>query len=144
MSTFYTLHNPRKTPYKILRPRSQQQGQIKVTPYCTPTTPKQCLYQVSTSYTLQFPRYTPEKILKVKSHHVAQLQRLSNAYTKYQLPTPYGFRDIAREDFKGQGHSSKVKDHIKITHSVAHLPLPTNNSAKYKLLRPYYSTVIVY
>ena len=36
---------------------------------------------------------------KVKSrsdHDVAQLQPLTNVHTKYQLPTPYSFRDIAR------------------------------------------------
>ena len=39
-------------------------GQMKVTPSCcTPTTPNQCLYQVSTSYTLRFPRYSPDKVL---------------------------------------------------------------------------------
>ena len=64
-------------------------------------------YQVSTSYTLQFQRYILEKILQVKvttarskvksrSHHdVAHLQPLNNVPTMYQLPTPYGWRDIA-------------------------------------------------
>ena len=36
---------------------------------------------------------------KVKSrsdHDVAHLQPLTNVPTKYQLPTPYGFRDITR------------------------------------------------
>ena len=71
-------------------------------------TPNQYPYQVSTSYTLQFPRYSPDKILKVKvttarskvksrSHHdVAHLHPLTNVPTKYQLPAPYGFQDIAR------------------------------------------------
>ena len=39
---------------------------------------------------------------KVKSwsdHNVAHLQPLTNVPTKYQLPTPYGFRDIARTRF---------------------------------------------
>ena len=39
---------------------------------------------------------------KVKSrsyHDVAHLQPLTNVPTKYQLPTPYGFRDIARTRF---------------------------------------------
>ena len=73
--------------------------------------PNQCPYQVSTSYTLQFPRYSPDKVLKVKvitarskvksrSHHdVAYLHPLTNVPTKYQLPTLYGFRDIARTRF---------------------------------------------
>ena len=34
--------------------------------------------------------------VKSRSHHdVAHLQPLTNGHTKYQLPTPYGFRDIA-------------------------------------------------
>ena len=34
--------------------------------------------------------------VKSRSHHeVTQLQPLTNIPTKYQLPTPYGFRDIA-------------------------------------------------
>ena len=39
---------------------------------------------------------------KVKSwsdHDVAHLRLLANAPTKYQLATPYGFRDIARTRF---------------------------------------------
>ena len=39
---------------------------------------------------------------KVKSwsdHDVAHLHTLTNVPTKYQLPTPYGFRDIARTTF---------------------------------------------
>ena len=39
---------------------------------------------------------------KVKSrsdHDVAQLHPLTNVPTKYQLPTPYGFRDTARTRF---------------------------------------------
>ena len=68
-------------------------------------------YQVSPSYTLQFPRYNPDKILEVKvttarskiksrSHHdIANLHSLANVPTQYQLPTPYGFRDIARTIF---------------------------------------------
>ena len=79
--------------------------------YMSPTPPKQCPYQVSTSYTLWFPRYIPDKILLVKvttarsnvksrSHHeAAYLHPLTNNPTKYQLSTPYGFRDIARTRF---------------------------------------------
>ena len=39
---------------------------------------------------------------KVKSrsdHDAAQLHPLTNVPTKYKLPTPYGFRDIARTKF---------------------------------------------
>ena len=38
--------------------------------------------------------------VKSRSHHdVAQLHPLTNVPTKYQLPTPYSFRDIARTRF---------------------------------------------
>ena len=40
--------------------------------------------------------------IKVNSrsrHDVAHLHRLTNVPTKYQLPTPYGFRDIAQTSF---------------------------------------------
>ena len=87
-------------------------GQIKVTPWRrTPTAPNQCPYQVSTSYTLRFPKYSPNKILSVKvtkagskvksrsCHDGAHLHPLTNVPTKYQLPTPYSFQDIARTRF---------------------------------------------
>ena len=38
--------------------------------------------------------------VKSRSHHdVAHLQPLTNVPTKHQLPTPYGFQDIARTRF---------------------------------------------
>ena len=38
--------------------------------------------------------------VKSRSHHdVAHLHPLNNVPTKYQLPTPYDFRDIARTRF---------------------------------------------
>ena len=78
-------------------------------------TSKQYPYQVSTSYRLQFLRYNQDRILKVKvatarskvksrSHHdFAHLYPLTTVPNKYQLPTPYGFRDIARTACKGCG-----------------------------------------
>ena len=66
---------------------------------------------LSTSYTLQFPRYSQDKILKVKvttarsalksrSHQdVPYLQPPTNVPIRYQLPSPYGFRDITRKRF---------------------------------------------
>ena len=75
----------------------------------TPTTSNQYPYQASTSYTLRFPRYRSDNIFKLKvttarsndksrSHHdVAHLHPLTNV--PYQVPTPYGFRDIARTKF---------------------------------------------
>ena len=84
----------------------------------TPTPPNQCPYQVSTSYTLRFLRYSPDKISKVKvttarsnvksrsDDDVAHLQPLANVPAKYQLPTPYGCRDIARTRFS---HSRSLR-----------------------------------
>ena len=38
--------------------------------------------------------------VKSRSHHdVADLHPLANVPTKYQLPTPYGFRDTGRTNF---------------------------------------------
>ena len=38
--------------------------------------------------------------VKASSHHdVAHLRPLINVHTKYQLPTPFGFQDIARTKF---------------------------------------------
>ena len=54
---------------------------------------------------------------KVKSrsdHDVAHLHPLTNVPTKYPLPTPYDFQDIARTRFLGQGHYGKVKGQIKV------------------------------
>ena len=36
------------------------------------------------------------KVKSKSNHDIAHLQPLTNVPTKYQLPTPYGFRDIAR------------------------------------------------
>ena len=84
---------------------------------------------------------------------------LSNVPTKYQLPTPYGFRDTAtptppiqcpykinflhltlseiqpRQDFIGQGHYGKVKS--RSHHDVAHLHPLRNVPTKYQLPAPY-------
>ena len=99
---------------RFYRSRSLQQGQRSNQGHTMTLhtyTPNQCPYQVSTSYTLWFPRYSPHKILYVKvtmarskvksrSHHdVAHLHPLTNVPTMYQLPTPYGFQDIAQTRF---------------------------------------------
>ena len=71
--------------------------------------------------------------LKVKTrsdHDVAHLQPLTNVPAKYQLPTPYGCRDIARTRFS---NSRSLRQGQRSDHDVAHLHLPTNVPAKYKL-----------
>ena len=77
--------------------------------------------------------------VKSKSHHdEAHLHLLTNVPTKYQLPTPYGFRDIARTRFyrsKVTMAKSKVKSWAD--HDVAYLHLLTNVPNKYQLPTPY-------
>ena len=55
--------------------------------------------------------------VKTRSHHdVTHLQTLTNTTTKYQLPTPYGFLDIARTKFERsvqQGQSCDFYRYIK-------------------------------
>ena len=57
------------------------------------------------------------------------LQPLSNVPTKYQLHTPYGFRDIAQVT-TGHGHYSKIKGHYTPE-------TQTKVSSKYQLPTPY-------
>ena len=55
---------------------------------------------------------------KVKSrsnYDIAHLHPLTNVPTKYQLPSPYSFRDIDGQDFLGQSHYGKVKGQTKAT-----------------------------
>ena len=66
---------------------------------------------------------------------VAHLHPLTNFPTKYQLPTPYGFRDIAGQDFQSQGHYVKVKS--RSDQYVTHLHLLTNVPTEYQLSSPY-------
>ena len=72
---------------------------------------------------------------------VTHLHALTNDPTEYQLFTPYGFRDIAQEGFKVQGHCSKVKGQIRSHHDVAHLhPQPISRvSTSYTLQFQRYS-----
>ena len=116
-------------------------------------TPNRCPYQVSTSYTLQLLRYSLDKVLEVKvttarskvksrsDHDVAHLQLLTNVPTKYQLPTPYGFRDIAwtrfyRSRSLQQGQRSN-QGHTMMLHTYTPYPmsLPSINFLHLQLLR---------
>ena len=55
-----------------------------------------------------------------RSHHdVAYLHLLTNVYTKCQLPAPYSFRDIRRQDFKVKVTRLKVES--RSHHDIAHL-----------------------
>ena len=108
-------------------------------------TSNQCPYQVSTSYTLRFLRYSPDKILKVKvitarskvksrtDHDVAHLQPPTNVPAKYELPTPYGCRDIARTRFSNsrslrQGQTSNQGQTMMLhTYTPQPMSLPSMN-----------------
>ena len=103
-------------------------------------------HQVPAAYTLRFPRYSLDKFLwvnvttgKVKSrseHDVAHLHPLTDVPTNYQLPTPYGFRDIAWTRFyRSRSLRKKVKS--RSHHDIAHLHPPTNVPTKYQLSTPY-------
>ena len=54
------------------------------------------------------------KVKPRSRYDIAHLHPLTNIPTKYQLPTPYGFRDIALTRFYSQGHYSKVKGQTNI------------------------------
>ena len=72
--------------------------------------------------------------VKSRSHHdIAHLHLLTNVPTKYQLPTLYHFRDIARTRFDRSRSKVKSRSH----HDVAHLHPLTNVPTKYKLPTPY-------
>ena len=75
---------------------------------------------------------------KVKSrsrHDVAHLHPLTNVPTKYQLPTPYGLRDIAWTRFSNS--RSLRQGQIKSHHDIAHLHPLTNVPARHQLPTPY-------
>ena len=123
-------------------------GQIKVTPLrCTPTPLNQCPHPVSISYTIRFPQSSLDKILQVKVttarskvksrslHNVAHLHPLTNVPKTHQLPTPYGFRDIARTKFYRSRSLRKVKS--RSLHNVAHLHPLTNVPKTHQLPTPY-------
>ena len=80
---------------------------------------------------------------KVKSrsdHDVAHL--LTNVPTKYQVPTPYGFRDIARTRFHRsrslQGQRSNQGQTMTL-HTYTPNQCPYNVSTSYTLQFPRYS-----
>ena len=76
------------------------------------------------------------KVKSMSRHDIAHLHPLTNVPTKYQLPPPYSFRDIARTRFyKVTTARSKVKS--RSHHDVPHLHPLTNFPAKYQLPTPY-------
>ena len=78
---------------------------------------------------------------KVKSrsdHDVAHLQPLTNIPTKYQLPTPYSFQDIARTRFyRSRSLQQGQRSNQESDHDIVHLHPLTNIPTKYQLPTPY-------
>ena len=79
--------------------------------------------------------------VKSRSHHdAAHLHPLTNVSTKYQLPTPYSFRDIARTRFY---RSRSLQQGQRSNHDVAQLhppnQCPYQVSTSYTLQFPRYS-----
>ena len=79
-----------------------------------------------------------DKVKSSSDHDVAHLHPLTNVPTKYQLPTPYGFRDTARTKFYRsrslrQGQRSN-QGHTMTLHTYSPL---TNVPAKYQFPTPY-------
>ena len=73
--------------------------------------------------------------VKSRSHHdAAHLHPLTNVSTKYQLPTPYSFRGIARTRFY---RSRSLRQGQRSNHDVAQLHPLTNVPTKYQLPTPY-------
>ena len=63
------------------------------------------------------------KVKSQRSNHVAHLHPLTNVPTMYQLPTPYGFQDIARTRFY---RSSSLRQGQRSNHRVkSPTPSPT-------------------
>ena len=76
--------------------------------------------------------------VKSRSHNdIAHLQPLTNVPTKYQVPTPYGCRDIAWTRFSTKLTVARSKVKSRSDHDVAHLHSLTNVPTKYQLPRPY-------
>ena len=74
--------------------------------------------------------------LKSKPHHdVPHLHTLTNITTKYHLPTPYSFLDIAQTRFLRSRTMSKFKS--RSHHDIAHLHPPSNVATKSQLPTPY-------
>ena len=82
--------------------------------------------------------------VKSRSHHdVAHLHLLTNVPTKYQLPTPYGFQDIAQTTFYRsrslrQGQRSNHGQTMTL-HTYTPNQCPYQVSTSYTLRFPRYS-----
>ena len=79
--------------------------------------------------------------IKSRSHDVAHLHPLTSVPTKYQLPTPYGFQDIAHTKFPNsrspwQGQSSNQGHTMKLhTYTPNQCPYQVSTSYTLQFLR---------
>ena len=66
---------------------------------------------------------TRSKVISRSHHDVAQVRPLSNVPTKYKLPIPYRFRDIAQIPFifKSIAHEKKKEKLYYTSFSTSHL-----------------------
>ena len=77
--------------------------------------------------------------VKSRSHHdVAHLHALTNVPTKYQLPTPYGFRDVARTRFSISRSLRSNQGHTMTLHTNTPNQCPYQVSTSYTLQFPRY------
>ena len=96
--------------------------------------------QYPNQISLRFLRYGPNKIF---FYDEAQLHPLTNVPTKYKLPTPYGFRDMARTRFfKVKVITARWKVRSRSNHGTLNYDLgqlhpltkvPTKTSTSYTL-----------
>ena len=143
-SPYYSYTHPLKLK-TVSHSLTQKSNQGYIMTLNTPTTSNQCPYQGLTSYTLQFARYKPDKILKVKVttemskvksrsfHDVGYSKLPTNVPTKYQLPTPYSFNDMAWKIFYRPRSKVQSMPH----HAGPHLHLQINVPTKHQLPTAY-------
>ena len=77
---------------------------------------------------------TRSKVKSKSDHGVDHLHNPTNIHTKYQLPTTYSIRDIARTRFY---RSRSLRQGQRSDHDAAHLHPLTNIPIKYQLPTPY-------
>ena len=76
------------------------------------------------------------------SYDEAQLHFITNVPTKYELPTPYSFRDIARTRFfKVKVITARPKVKSRSIYDKVQLHFLTNVPTKYPLPAPYSSEI---
>ena len=134
---------------RFYRSMSLRQGQ-RLNQHCTPTTPNQCLYQISTFYTLLLLRCSPDKILWVKvttsrskgksrSHHdFAHLTPPNQC--PYQVSTSWNLwfpRYSPDKILKVKVIMARSKVKSRSHQDIAHLLSQTNVSTKYQFPSPY-------